>query len=542
MVERDTTDQGHVDPPSDVEELEPTIEDDRIDAWKARFAQDKEKFANQETLQSSPPLVNCKDRAIVFLTTLNRVIILALLNIGAFGVLLYSYTDRHTIHARPPGQQTIQAATNKEGLDAVAALYDSTDPSARQQLLDVLSVTTDPMTRKEILKVLIFRFRRQGFARTSDIILTQLLDASKITSFGLDDLSRPLVRLLDPGLSSDARLEELARLYEVAPRLGSILAASSALDTAEAETYRGLLAKAVADQAGIPNGGEHNSYALMALLPDAYDLFSQDILKLQDKIPASDIVWLLDELGRQGRSEVSTIAQVAESRNILTGAHVVFSRELRRSFAFKQPLRRSLVSGALGKISMHDIRRFGEWDGPGAPSVLEASVITTTDESLRSAAFDALSGKPSEDPYVNRLIEFVRTTYGDESARFAGVVAAVALRDVVSSETLNREFDALQNAPRAAQFLNQLTRQAPPEVVLIVLERFSESIDPLNIVDLLTHTSPQVRAAAVSSLTKVNDILLLKLISQSYDDETDPKVRAVYEEKISVVRERTRGW
>jgi HEAT repeat protein len=60
----------------------------------------------------------------------------------------------------------------------------------------------------------------------------------------------------------------------------------------------------------------------------------------------------------------------------------------------------------------------------------------------------------------------------------------------------------------------------------------------LDIVDLLAHPSPSVRVAAVSSLTKVNDIMLLKLISQSYDDETDPKVRAAYEEKISLVKER----
>jgi hypothetical protein len=63
-------------------------------------------------------------------------------------------------------------------------------------------------------------------------------------------------------------------------------------------------------------------------------------------------------------------------------------------------------------------------------------------------------------------------------------------------------------------------------------------MDQLDIVDLLGHPSPPVRVAAVSSLTKVNDIMLLKLISQSYDDETDPRVRAVYEEKISLVKER----
>ena len=63
-------------------------------------------------------------------------------------------------------------------------------------------------------------------------------------------------------------------------------------------------------------------------------------------------------------------------------------------------------------------------------------------------------------------------------------------------------------------------------------------MDPLDIVDLLGHPSQTVRIAAVSHLSQVNDIMLLKLISQSYEEENDPKVRAVYEQKISVIRDR----
>jgi hypothetical protein len=63
-------------------------------------------------------------------------------------------------------------------------------------------------------------------------------------------------------------------------------------------------------------------------------------------------------------------------------------------------------------------------------------------------------------------------------------------------------------------------------------------MDQLDIVDLLAHPSPQIRVAAVSSLTNVNDIMLLKLISQSYEEEKEPTVRAAYEEKISIVKER----
>jgi hypothetical protein len=135
-------------------------------------------------------------------------------------------------------------------------------------------------------------------------------------------------------------------------------------------------------------------------------------------------------------------------------------------------------------------------------------------------------------------MDFIRSAYGEQGDRFAGVVAGLALRDQVGMDVLRQEFEVLRTAPRSQEFLRQLIQGAPVEVIPFVLERYSDSMDPLDIVDLLSNPSPQVRIVAVSSLTKVNDIMLLKLISQSYDEETDPKVRAAYEEKISLVRER----
>jgi hypothetical protein len=63
-------------------------------------------------------------------------------------------------------------------------------------------------------------------------------------------------------------------------------------------------------------------------------------------------------------------------------------------------------------------------------------------------------------------------------------------------------------------------------------------MDPLDLIDLLSYPDPAVRSAAISYLTAVNDIMLLKLISQAYDDETNPTVRAEYQEKISIVKDR----
>lgn len=64
-------------------------------------------------------------------------------------------------------------------------------------------------------------------------------------------------------------------------------------------------------------------------------------------------------------------------------------------------------------------------------------------------------------------------------------------------------------------------------------------MDPLDIIDMLSNPSVEVRTTAVAQLSDVNDIMLMKLIIQSYDEEADPAVRAVYQDKIRVIRDRS---
>jgi hypothetical protein len=170
--------------------------------------------------------------------------------------------------------------------------------------------------------------------------------------------------------------------------------------------------------------------------------------------------------------------------------------------------------------------------------VLEAGILTTTNPEIGAAAFQALGTKAISDVYVANILDYMKTTYEGDSARYGGIVAVLALPDVVDATTINRELEKINGAPHMTELLKELTKGAPPEMLEAILNRYSASMDPLDIVDLLGHPSAHVRVAAVSHLSQVNDIMLLKLISQSYDEETDPQVRAVYEQKISVVRER----
>jgi hypothetical protein len=276
----------------------------------------------------------------------------------------------------------------------------------------------------------------------------------------------------------------------------------------------------------------------MLSLRDIHDLFSSDILDLQERIPPADIVWLLEVLGEEGRPEVATVARIADKRGIVEGARVVFAQELRRSAMLSARVQSALVSGALGKLSGDDIKRFREWYDAGAARVLAAAILTAAEPSARRDAFDALTEKPVADPYAARIMDYVRGGTNDDNASYHAVVAALIVRDDVGGDALKREFENVKGAPHLKEFLKQVIAEAPPQVLLLIVSTHGDSMDPFDLIDLLSYPDPAVRSAAVSNLTTVNDIMLLKLISQAYDDETNPAVRAEYQEKISIMKDR----
>jgi hypothetical protein len=473
-------------------------------------------------------------------STSGRVPLLAIANIVALGVLFLSFVEVKTLTRRVDTDGSV-AINRRAGIqESLQTLYASDDPVGHKNLVKTLNEEVSPEVREEIFLALVSRSRRMGFTRAAEVVRGRYNASQERQQFGSVGSSGLMVAVIDPALSKESQVDELTKLYEFDPGVATLLAAALALDSGDAEPYRGILARAVADQVGVPDGGEHSPYALMLLLPDAHDLFSEDLIEESDKIPSADIKWLLEVLGRKGRSEIATVAQLASNRQVVAGPYAVFLRELQMSVTLSEGLRMSLVSGMLGTLSSTDIKRFGEWYGQGAPRVLEASIITAQDSGIRSAAFDALRTKPLSDTYIAQIVEFLDSTYGGESSKYGGIVAVFALRETVDAQTVNRELGLIKNAPRMRDLLKQLVKGAPPDMLVVLLQRYSDSMEPLDVVDLLSNPSVEVRKVAVDRLSSENDIMLLKLISQSYDDEKDPSVRAVYEAKIGVVRDRGR--
>jgi hypothetical protein len=277
----------------------------------------------------------------------------------------------------------------------------------------------------------------------------------------------------------------------------------------------------------------------MLLLPDVHDLFSEDIVSRSSEMPSEDLRLLLSEMARQERSGIATVAQIAMNRDISKDTGQIFLSELQRSAGVDSKVRTALVAGALGNFSDRDVEALSQWYAPGAVRGLEAAIITTQDPSMRKAAFEALRSKPLGDGYVSGVMEFIQATYGGESERYAPLVATLALRDIVGPVAVKEGLSMVAQAPSSRTLAQRIMHKAPSSVILVALPELNPLLEPADLTDLLQHEDKNVRLQALPYLSTANDILVLKLIQQSFEQEQDDEVRRAYQEHIPSIRERS---
>jgi hypothetical protein len=299
------------------------------------------------------------------------------------------------------------------------------------------------------------------------------------------------------------------------------------LDSGDTVSFHDLFVRRAEEQLSLEKAAQRSDIALMLLLPDVHDLFSEDIMEKADEVPVEDVKVLLSEMAKRERSGIATVAQIARRRGVAEGPGVVFLSELQRGAALEPRVRAALVSGVLGTLSSEDVEVFSQWYAPGSARALEAGIIMTQDAQVSDKAFAALRSKP--------------LGYGDDSERYAPLVAGLALRETLGSDGIKRGLDIVETAPSNRLLAQQIVRKAPSDVISLALPRLHDLLEPTDLTDLLQHPDKSVRLQAIPYLSSVNDVLVLKLIRQAFEQEQDGDVRKAYEENISVIREQMQG-
>jgi HEAT repeat protein len=77
-----------------------------------------------------------------------------------------------------------------------------------------------------------------------------------------------------------------------------------------------------------------------------------------------------------------------------------------------------------------------------------------------------------------------------------------------------------------------------PVLVRALVARYSGKIGIAGLMNLLSHPDEAVRITAVTSLKDVNEIAILKLILEKYEEEKSPAVRQAYRDNFWMIKGR----
>lgn len=416
-------------------------------------------------------------------------------------------------------------------------LIASEDPLAHDELVRKAKDSTKTERRKVVEKAIFDRSRRLGLVRSAEHLRAWF---SSLSGDKLPSAYESLLRTIDPSMPLEARATSLKQLYLSHPQVVVRLTAALALDTRDMEGFHDILAPLVGDLTRQADAAKRSTVALILGTPELSSLFAEDVGKLVDSIPDEDVSWLLQQLGQRGDSHTRFVAGVSLNRKLFSPAKNVFLELIKSRPDLPNAVMASLVRGVVGTMTVSDIGAFGTWYDLDADEALFAVAVDAEDPSIAIAAFDTLGSKSITDPSVAGLIEWVRKQYFEERGNFARTIGILALHNKYSDKEIYEALGVFDKYARNRELMKILLQSDTPSILSTVMQKYSKVMDTSTLLGLLRHAEPKVRSEAVVAIKDTNDVGVLKIVIDSYEAETDPDVKKVYEANIGVVRDRSK--
>lgn len=423
----------------------------------------------------------------------------------------------------------------------IEQLATSGDPLAHDMLVRMFKESKSDEAALKVWDALLSRARRSGLVRTSDHVRAW----GKIESVAAQRGARlaPLLRLLDPVLPIETRIELLESAKKIDSKFTFGLAASLALDLKQVDYFRPILVAAVAAAMAVDSESlrERSVGALMLATPEVSTLYAEDVLADRNLVPDGDLLWLLPELTQRQFPGVKRVTAQVLARELVSEVPAVYLEIMSRKASIPARVQSSLVGCALKNDgTVADVVSFAAWYDTDAEKALWALVLSTRDSEVGARAFDALAAKPLLAPGISVLYDHVRSTYYADRALVGRLVAALALENALPDSVFSRAFEGLDVLPKSRDLVRVVLKGPSTRAVREVIKRYGTHVERTQLLDLVSQSDPLVRAAAVEALSSANDVAILKILADAYAVETDPAVRAAYEMHISTIKERVK--
>lgn len=432
-----------------------------------------------------------------------------------------------------PVEQGVTSAQLKE-------LEASEDPLAHELLVRMFKDGISEQVGSAVWEALLSRALRHGLVRTTEFL--REWGAQTGIARGPFPNAEPFLRLLDASLPTEQRREWLQRARQVEQSAGRVVSAALALDLGDFdgvhELFMGLAAEKLAVDAEELAG--LSSRALMIFVPEVFVRYGEELLT--DHFDGTDpqLVWSLRQLVQRGMPGVRLLAQECVRRRVAPDARLFFLKVLSAAYELPVRVQSALVAATFDEVTRDQLTPIAEWFDPDAEKVLWATVLIVANDEAREWAFDVLASRSIASRSMSNLYDLVRSRYYQQRMVVSPVLAALALEGEVPEEVFERPFEGWEGKPEQKILVEVVLKGPSGGAIGELIQRYPTLLDRFTMLELTKHPSAAVRAIAVSSFADAHDIVFLKVLADNYAEETDSAVRAVYQEKISVIRERMR--
>jgi hypothetical protein len=347
-----------------------------------------------------------------------------------------------------------------------------------------------------------------------------------------------VLKSLDTTLPAETHTASFKEAYPNNQRLVLRLVAAYALDTGKLDEYRTLLGQMIADSSFSKDFERYSVLSQILASGELSLVFGEDAIQMIDKMPDSDLIWLLKILAERNDNYVRSIANLAADRKVLSTLRSKFIAIVLNRSNLPQEILLGLIKASSGAMTKEQLGDFGKWYDPESEKVLLYLLADEYPAELQGEIIELLAAKSLTKPLAQSLIQWVRNKRWNTKTKYARAIGVLANLDLFQVQEIEEAIAVFADSLRDPAVLDTLLEVGDDRINEILLKNYPQALDATILIRLLGISEGETKKLVIYQLAKENNIAILKIIIDLYERESDPEVKKLYEEQFWVIRER----
>lgn len=381
------------------------------------------------------------------------------------------------------------------------------------------------------------RIRKNGLTLTANLFLEWKSNLRKEGRNAAQELILwPLLSAADPRLSPDERKKAIYDVYSKQKDFGLQYACAIAIDQESTgeflEPFKELVSQKYPD---IRIGGL-SMPAIVLGFREPSMVFGGFILPRLSSLSDEDLSWLLKRDTIKEFRIFFLLSREVLKRNMLKPERRFFFEVLDEKWPVVSPkVLDALVAVAEGNTTVDSVYTLAEWYSPKQDLVLLRLCAIEQELAVAQVAFEKALNRTVTSQPMKGIVDWVRVNGWTIRGKFAKPVAIIAFPEQYGFDKVIESFETLSELMDKKVLFTSFISSVRPEYIVLALDRFGTKSVPEDLISFLKHDDSLVRIAALKSMRSTNTLDFRKLMTKRYREETDPKVKAAYEEYHSYV-------